>query len=245
MRTAIIITGQARSFSYCWPTLNWQLFRKLPNPHFFVSVADDDNAPSMDLLRTKYENVEIEYVKQPDRIQEPEGDLDRHAGWFRSAPVQGILKQLWALERGWDFFIARAGDEKFDLIVRCRADLWCQDVRFHPEAPLAKDCLTPWWGTFGGVNDRMALMGAEAAPHYFRTFSNRHKLWEQGCPLHPETMIRASLEMGGVNVIDRLQAEFRICRLPDAQHKGPWLVQERQDTPQGPWPHEFAKLCLQ
>ena len=265
MKTAIILTGQARTFRYTFKTLDWCLFRKLPNPHFFVSVADDEQAPDMDLLRQRYEHVEIEYVKQPEKIDEPEGNLDQHAGWFRSASVQSILKQLWALEHGWDFFTAynkaqwdkadpqgfrssTAPLHSFDLIVRCRPDLWCQDIQMPEPLEISvkpNDCWTPWWGTFGGVNDRMAIMGAHAAPHYFRTFSNREALWKLGCPLHPETMVRASLELGGVNVIDRLQAEFRICRLPDAQHpKGPWLVTERQDGNQGPWPHEFAKMAL-
>ncbi len=248
LKTAVIFSGQARSFRFTYKTILWTLLRKLPNVHVFVSVADDENAPSMDLLRNDFEHVEIEYVKQPEKIDEPEGNLDQHAGWFRSASVQSILKQLWALERGWDFYKSK-NPEGFDLVVRCRPDLWCQDIQL-PFSPLESQassfsCHTPWWGTFGGVNDRMALMGPQAAPHYLRTFSNREALWKLGCPLHPETMVRASLELGGVNIIDRLQAEFRICRLPDAQHpKGPWLVTERQDGNQGPWPHEFAKMAL-
>lgn len=275
MKTAIILTGQARTFRYTFPTLHWCLFRKLPNPHFFVSVADDAQAPDMDLLRERYEHVHIEYVKQPETIPEPEGNLDQRAGWFRSASVQSILKQLWALERGWDFFTERNKAEcdkadpqgvrattaklhDFDLIVRCRPDLWCQDIRLpnlDPQSRLKADCpissevypnecLTPWWGTFGGVNDRLALMGPLAAPHYFRAFSNREALWKLGCPLHPETMVRASLELGGVNVLQKLLAEFRICRMPDKTHAQPYLVQERQDGTQGPWPQDLVNLSL-
>lgn len=267
MKTAILISGQARSFKYVWPTLHWCLFRKLPNPHFFVSVADDAQAPDMDLLRERYEHVEIEYVKQPESIPEPEGNLDQKAGWFRSASVQSILKQLWAIERGWDFFVEKGGypapgsvvplknitdsPYPYNLIVRCRPDLWCQDIKLPDrirynglsyDELFPNDCWTPWWGTFGGVNDRMALMGPQAAPHYFRTFSNREALWKLGCPLHPETMVGASLELGGVNVIQKLRAEFRICRLPDKDHQNPYLVVERQDGSQGPWPHEPGNL---
>ena len=237
MKTAVILTGQARSFRYTFKTLDWCLFRKLPNPHFFVSVADDAQAPDMDLLRERYENVHIEYVKQPESIPEPEGNLDQHAGWFRSASVQSILKQFWALQRGYEFFSEHS--TKFDQFVRCRPDLWCQDIRLPMNFFVGSDyCHTPWWSTFGGVNDRMAIMGAQAAEHYFKVFSKRERLWATGCPLHPETMLRASLEEGGVTVIPKWLAEFRICRLPDKDHPSPYIVPEQL------WQHDLAALTI-
>lgn len=219
-------------------------------------MADDQQAPDMDLLRARYENVHIEYVKQPESIPEPEGNLDQHAGWFRSVSVQSILKQFWALQRGWEFFqekhsllkpgsiipvksLKDAPTDEFPLIVRCRPDLWCQNIRLPMNLFLGSDCChTPWWSTFGGVNDRMAIMGAQAAEHYFKVFFKREKLWAYGCPLHPETMLRASLEDGGVTIIPKWLAEFRICRLPDKDHPSPYIVPEQI------WPHDQATLIL-
>ena len=246
MKTAVIISGQTRTFRHCWRTLHWCLFRKLPKPHFFVSVADDAAAPDMDLLRQRFEHVHIEYVTQPE-IAPPDRELGAHSGWVWHAPVDAILKQLWALQRGYHYFRECAGDglKGFDLIVRCRPDLWAQDIELPrddgtgwvpQEGPCVgrNDCWTPWWSSFGGVNDRMAIMGPDAAPHYFGTFSNREILWDMGCPLHTETMIKASLELGSVTLYPRLQAEFRICRLNDKG--GTELVKESF------WPHELVRL---
>ena len=47
------------------------------------------------------------------------------------------------------------------LIIRLRADLW-----FHSQVKLPRllplEVCTPWWGRYGGVNDRFAVMGALA-----------------------------------------------------------------------------------
>lgn len=238
-KTAIIITGQARTFQYTFKTLHWTLLRKLNNPHFFVSVSDDPEGPTMDLLRQKYDHVETEFVKQPEKIDEPDGGLDRHAGWFRSASVQNILKQFWALERGYKFFLEKAGNnwQEFDTVVRVRPDLWCQDITL-PEHVGPNECFTPWWSTWGGVNDRMAIMGTDAAAPYFSTFSERFALWNLGCPLHPETMLKGALELAGVRIIPKLRAEFRICRLPDKDHKVPWVI------PEGLCQHELINQIL-
>lgn len=236
MKTAVIITGQARTFELTRKTLDWCLFRKLPEPHFFVSVADDKHADSLKWLGEKYP-LHFEKHSQPE-IEEPkEPNLDLHSGWPRSATIQNILKQFWALERGWEFFNELRPAEHFDLFVRCRPDLWMQDIKLPKmEDVFSNDCWTPWWGTFGGINDRLAIMGWGAACAYFPVFSERQEIWKEGCPLHPETMHAHALRRKGVNVIPRLLAEFQICRLPDAEHQHPWLV------PEGIMKHELAAL---
>lgn len=251
MKTAVIISGQTRTFCRTFRTLDWCLFRKLENPVFFCSVADDRQAPDIDLLRQRYEHVHVEYVTQPTDFPMPDRELGAHAGWIWHAPREAILRQLWALGRAYAFFREKAGPShaEFDWIVRCRPDLWAQEIilpaattdGWTPQAGLpiaANECWTPWWATYGGVNDRMAIMGPTAALHYFGTFTHREKLWEIGCPLHPETMLKASMEMHGVKIFPKLRAEFRICRFPDAEHPDPWLVKEQTH------PHEFANLIL-
>jgi hypothetical protein len=44
-------------------------------------------------------------------------------------------------------------------------------------------------------------MSQDAAKSYFTTFSNRERLFKEGCPLHPESMIKASLDFAGVKIM--------------------------------------------
>ena len=237
MNTAVIITGQARSFAVCARTLDWCLFRKLPNPHFFVSVADDGDADSISLLKQKYP-LEFEKVNQPHVGEpDPERKLDQHAGFQRSVPIQNILRAFWHLERGYDFFKERAGDKEFEVVIRCRPDLWAQDFVLPDLTTLrTNECWTPWWGTFGGVNDRLAIMGPKAAEKYFRVFSNREALWNRGCPLHPENRQSAVLEDPDVLLVPRLLAEFRILRKPDKTSPNYHVV------PEAMLPHELMAM---
>lgn len=227
MNVAIIITGQMRTFAACLPNLNYFVFSKFPGAYFFVSAAKDDDAKSIELLE-KYapRRVRHEVVEQP-KLEEPPASLMDHAPYAVTptrtpgiSPVQGILRQLWHLSRGYRFFqteSAVATMPMFDYVVRLRPDL-----HFHRlEAPFASAALgvaTPWWGNYGGINDRFAVMNATAAEAFFTAYDNLPKLLEQGCPLHPETIMAANLHYHRIDVSRTLDAEFAFRRRDGFEH---------------------------
>lgn len=234
MKTAVIYSGQARTFGEVFPNQYDKVLRLLPSPEFFVSVADDAQAPAMTRLWECFPkaSVHIEHVKQP-QLPEPPPDPKWLQMYPPSATPQAILRQLWSLNRAWEFFQATAKglcvevethggsyskEVKFDIIVRLRPDL----AFFRFEEPIQWDrcsgwhdwsCYTPWWSRWGGVNDRMALLGQEAAKHYFTTFTKIERLRAAGCPLHPETLVDRSLRDGGIQPSHTLATEFRAIRL--------------------------------
>ena len=192
MRTAVIYSGQARSFAQVFPNQYWHVLRKLENPEFFVSVAKDDNADAMIRLYERFDPavVHIEHVEQP-QIPEPPDDPAHLSGYPRSASKQAILRQLWALNRAWEFYQEKKNEaETYDAVVRIRSDL--RFMRF--EMP-SYNCsvYTPWWSRWGGVNDRLAVMSEQAAEKYFTTFTRLGEMLTDGAPLHPETLIAESL----------------------------------------------------
>jgi len=221
MKTAVIYSGQTRTFGETFPNQYDKVLRQLPNPEFFVSVAADEQAPAMSRLYERFprSSVHIEHVKQPTLPEPPPGPK-----WLQmyppSATPQAILRQLWALHRAWEFFWdAATAPAGFDLIVRLRPDLaftrlelphtsWVDLGSWHPYR-----CVTPWWARWGGVNDRVAFLGIEAAKHYFTTFSKVERLMAAGCPLHPETIIDRSLRDGLITPEHTLATEFVAVRL--------------------------------
>lgn len=210
MTTAVFYSGQARSFAKVFANQYWHVLRKLPNPEFFVSVADDEQAADMELLRTKFDRVNIEVVQQPT-LPEPPPDPPHLAMYPPSSSPQAILRQLWALDRAWEFYVSRIS-KTHDLVVRIRPDL--AFYRFEMPALLSPGkCLTPWWARWGGINDRFAVMGQRAAVNYFTSFQVVDGLLSNGCPLHPETLMAASLALGGIKPDHTLATEFATIRL--------------------------------
>lgn len=213
-RTAVIYSGEARTFATTFANQYWHVLRHLPNPEFFVSVQDDAQAADMTRLWERFpaEDVHIEYVEQPT-LPEPEPDPKWLNLYPPSAKPQAILRQLWALNRAWEFYGAVTQIEH-ELVVRIRPDI--AFARF--ELPRHSDthpfsCYTPWWARWGGVNDRMAYLGKEAAKDYFTTFTKIERLRALGCPLHPEQLIAASLRNGGIEPRHTLAADFITLRL--------------------------------
>jgi len=160
-----------------------------------------------------------------------------HAPYAISVPVEAVLGQLWRLQQCWSF-VPMDTFKGYDLIIRCRPDLWMESFALPkfpnkrpvpvamPDGPTLvigrgmPDTIasTPWWGRFGGVNDRFAILGLGAAFRYFCTFENIPALLQAGCPLHPESLIKASLEAGGCTIDDTLDVSFSTLRPAAADH---------------------------
>lgn len=220
MKTCVLISGQTRSFASVLKNLNWQVFRRLENPTFFVSVADDAQAADAYLLEGYGYPVHIERVTQP-KLPEPPFSACSGAPYTptpnNQTVVQSILRQLWAYQRVWAFMKEKSNGQ-FETFVRCRPDLHFHRFDMpkfaHLGIPGSGDFFGPWKATCGGVNDRFSLMGPVAASAYFNALDALPELLKAGCPLHPETIQKAALERAGCTISNTLLAEFTCIRLP-------------------------------
>lgn len=248
MKTLVIYSGQTRAFQHVWANHVWNVHRKLPDPTFIVSVADDEQADDMLALKGALPDKPffMEKVVQPE-IEVPPVRCRWHAGHGIRTTPQAVLKQLWALNRAWDFAWESVNIGDYDLFVRIRCDStffrclmpwdtfsmenkWPENLggalramcHMQYEAPLPDVAWTPRWARWGGVNDRFALMGHAAAHAYFTTFAARETLWKEWCPLHPETMIAYQLERTGCHPTHDLKCEFGKVRMDGTVEACEW-----------------------
>jgi hypothetical protein len=229
MKTAILLSGHMRTFDQCLPTLHWHVFRHFPDADFYVSTVQDADADKLKLIAERYgaDRLRGEEIvaQQPDCIAElrargcklPEwwtkGKPYTHEPHAISVHPQAVARQLWQLEQVWNLYAA--ANRPADVIIRCRPDLW-----FHSAACLTRSTCdfptkyahVPWWGKFGGVNDRFATLGHTAAEAYFTTYSQIHIHLSNGCHFHPESLIKASLESAGCEIHDDGRYEFSTLR---------------------------------
>lgn len=179
-------------------------------------------------MRAKGVELPAYWQPPPSRGEQRKRDIDyyyTHEPYAITVHPQAVLRQLWQLERVWNLFTNTTDRAAYDCVVRCRPDLWFHGFTLPrwfasaaPRSTLLVDgreniALTPWWGRFGGVNDRFALLGTDAAVGYFKTYlSVSAYVMVYGCPLHPESLVKASLEAYGASIIDDLQADFSTLR---------------------------------
>lgn len=212
MKTAVLISGQMRTFAKCYPTQKWQIFRHYgPDIHFFVSCKDDPQADSVRLLFADYENVNAERYQDPTDLPAIRSESGAFAPYANATTHEKLMLQHWGNKRVWEFFASSADIESFQVVIRIRPDIWIH--RFTPAWPNFDGCLAPWWGKFGGINDRLAIIGKFAAACYFSTYDVILQLLEKGCPFHPETLLAESLRMGGITTESTLLAEFSTERM--------------------------------
>jgi len=218
-----------RTFAKCYPTQKWQIFRHYePDIHFFISCCDDPQADGAKRLYVDYgnENVHIEHYQDPTDLPVIPDEFGTFAPYANATTHAKLMLQHWGNKKVWDFFCASADRESFDVIIRIRPDLWIHRFTrpdhyiidlYHIDSPWPKTVLTPWWGKFGGVNDRLAIMGRLAAPIYFNMFDSIHSHLSLGCPFHPETLLAETLSLnaraGKVIVRNTLLTEFSTERM--------------------------------
>jgi hypothetical protein len=234
MKVAIIFSGHTRTFAQCYPTFYWHVQRHYPDASVIFSTVDDEDYRKCLKNQVFPAGWRIGLHEQPSFTFSKEWTPKQfftHEPHPISVHPENVMRQLWQLEQAYKLYIANTEDKDFaELFIRTRPDLWWTfyDHR-HEELEtmevwppqFSNVCLTPWWGRFCGVNDRFAIMGREAADAYFMTFSKIHELRALGAPLHPETLVKASLEHADIVVHDDLRAEFNtirtngIVRLPE------------------------------
>ncbi len=213
MKTAVLISGQLRTFKKCYPTQKWQIFRHYePDIHFFVACCDDDQAGDSAILLADYENVEICRLPDPDNLPDMPIQKGAFAPYANATSHPKLMLQHWGNKKVWEFFASKADVESFDTVIRIRPDLWIH--RFSvPVDPSPGECFCPWWGKFGGINDRLAVMGPSAAFSYFNTFDVIPVLLDKGCPFHPETLVAESMRQNGILIQNNLGTEFSTERM--------------------------------
>lgn len=215
--TAVIISGHMRTFSTCIHTLRWHVLRHCQNLSFYVSTVKDDDAASVGALHSLFPDARIHVRIEDEQPVLPTPDTLSFEPYTNSVPRLAIIRQLWQLRQAWTLFEQHATGNELQ-IIRTRPDLY-----FHshvPAFPMGNVALTPWWGRFGGVNDRFAILSPAAAQSYFCAFDNVPHLLANGCPFHPESLLRAGLELGEVRIVDALKTEFSTFR-KDGNHRPP------------------------
>ncbi len=220
MKTAVLISGQLRTFKKCYPTQRWQIFRHYePDIHFFVACCDDDQAGDSSLLLADYENVYIERLQDPIDLPDIPIQKGAFAPYANATSHPKLMLQHWGNKKVWELFASKADIESFDTVIRIRPDLWIH--RFiMPDDTWSNEAILPWWGKFGGVNDRLAVLGNSAAREYFNVMDRIDEFLSKGCPFHPETLLASALR--GIN-IRPLMSEFSTDRMDGTRR---WWQQE-------------------
>jgi len=241
MKVAILYTGALRSFDKCLPNQIWHVLRHFPGAKFYVATHADEDALKVERLAAfvpPETKVSFEALQQPEMVI-PEGcpltwngprSHYMHEPYAISVSPQAVLGQLWMLREGWRLY--QESNDPADLIIRIRPDLWFHSFNVPHGIPkkmhmagyegdnrmitigngIREVAFTPWWGRFGGCNDRFALLGAKAAEAYFTTYDHIPAMIAEGAPLHPETLIHYAMKRKGISICDDMAAEFSTLR---------------------------------
>jgi len=225
MSTAILYSGQLRTFAQCYPTQRWHVLRHFADPHFFFTIqAQPDAAAILAPLIADYgaDRVHVQQLTDPDLSADLTPQLSaayHQAPYANAAPAHQLLLQHYYQAAVWQHFQSLSSQLSalsFKTIIRLRPDLLFHslDVGASDLELSADEVRCPWWGRFGGLNDRFAIMGPAGARAYFDIYARIPELLgSYRAPFHPETLLAARLEISSVTVRQTLRAEFSTLRM--------------------------------
>jgi hypothetical protein len=178
--------------------------KKIHNPRAGEYIANVDQSENFSipadyfLLRDQSDSDISFWLKVAQSKQDTFGD-----GWVS---VTNLFHQLLSLRRAWSGLHALL-PEGFDYYLFLRPDLLYLDPINVPELIRSvggsDGIAIPAWHSFGGLNDRFAFAGAQAA----RDYANRLELSLTYCekyPMHGETFLAFALD----------RARSKVCEFP-------------------------------
>ena len=223
--TAVLMSGQFRTFPNCIRTQHWHVYRHFPDVHFVVVAQNDVTAPGcVELLESLYGKARVvaRLIEDPTDLPMAPEHLGNFAPTANAAPHENLVLQHWYQMKVWELFAA-SGMEP-EVTIRMRGDNYMSN--FDSELELVPDAVhSPYWGKFGGINDRLAVMSGRAPEAYFNVYGQIDTLLHMGCPFHPESLLKASLELAGVRSIDTLRSAFTTYRA-DGKHRYPEILMD-------------------
>ena len=218
MSTAVIICGQARTFAKCWPTQYWYVYRKLVNPTFYVAVEDDEQAPDMARIYERFGRDRVHLRLLPRAADctfpNPPNTNAAFAPYPVMTPTRSIMKCFWNYGQAWQLMLEREPrGTPHNIIVRTRPDAYFHDFRMPVVRPAEHDFISLWWERYGGVNDRICVMGRRAAEVHMTMTERVDAILAAGAPLHGESFVAAALDLGGMRIRHTLDGWLSLKRL--------------------------------
>src|ERR1019366_8681852 len=206
MSTAVLMSGQFRTFEQTLPTHHWHVYRHFPDLHFFLVMQKTvpgprsvDSEAMVKLLEDKYgkDHVHAKLIDDPTDLPMIPKKFGLYAPYENASPHPQRMMQHWYQNEVWKLFTQsnKDGDSMEEAIIRMRADNFFHSFTMPPQPLPSNIVYSPWFGRFGGINDRFAIISPDAAaPAYVTVYEKIDELLKLGCPFHPESLLTAARE---------------------------------------------------
>ncbi len=205
MKMAILVSGQCRTLDRCFKSIQVQVLRHFPKAELWISVAEDADAKAARLFENSglpirlFESLEQPTFDEKDYRERSRGGMYEIGGGLKDRDiVQRVLRQAWHLRHVFD--LASSSGVDYTSYMRLRPDQWFSVGVARPPKLTPCTAFVPWWGGFGGVNDRFAILDPIAADAYCY-WPRLDELLAEGCQFHPETLTKHGLDRIGATIV--------------------------------------------
>lgn len=228
MRTAVIMPGHLRTFAINYPNHRWMLHRHLGELDFYIATEPDERHEDWKVLLQHHpaDRIHVVYLAPPDGLVEPDPTLDQFAPYPRTMTRQpgltnnqSLMRALWGLARMGDHILDRGRAHDYDQFMLCRGDFFIHHFDPPRVTPRENECFISWYGNYGGATG-IGLFGWRALAGYLHTHDRLNELLAAGCPLHPECLVAASMELNHAVVNRTLAIEWSKRTDPVPQPNG-------------------------
>jgi len=225
MKIALLLTGQIRNAGECFSSIKQHIINPYDVdvyintwfPENKISHDNDSisNDSSLDDIIQMYlpKNISIEDYESDfcKKINELADTIRRD---YPETNHKNIFFQFYKFYKGFNLI---PNYQDYDMILRGRFDL---KFNIFPDLNLldpSKLYIPKGWDHRDGYNDLFAFGNPALIEQYCNLFNNILTYLEEGCPLHPETILKYHLTKLNIRP-ERIEIEYFLRNIPVFNH---------------------------
>lgn len=203
MKVALLLSGQFRDGVDCFNALDMALLKKY-NPDVFISYQYSDAGPecSINDLVNLYNPTMIEFQQMPYFVNDTIHKLSNYPTYPETNRAS-IVYMWYGIQRANNLKTKYENihNFKYDIVIKSRFDLKILEENIELKERENFIFIPIGWDHRGGYNDLFAYGDSNSMNHYCSTFDYLVKYTENGCMVHPESLLKAHLHNSELGIM--------------------------------------------
>lgn len=191
MNVALTLSGHARAVNKCYYQMKKCLIDLFENIDIYIHTWDEAEFNSINIYNPvdyKIEKYNNDHIKFNILDKKVECNFINTIKMYKSlSEVSNLIK-----------------NKKYDIVIRERFDHIVEkpyDIKLIIEKINENNIIIPnQYCNAGGYNDQLAFGSYNNMIKYFKTFDILQKLIDHGAKIHPESLLKASLDFQNIKV---------------------------------------------
>lgn len=201
----LLIVGFNRSFSHCWPSIQEKWMPHVDKVFYSISRTNkpianersgEEGLPEWDLGIDAAAGLYLDQEYVDSQVAKTFSTALNAGVWQRWTPetLRNLVRYLYTISRAASFI-----PQERTAVIRC-------DLLHHDDIETGEGNIFPAWHNWVGLNDRVAILEADALQAYLLRYNRIKEYIGKGNQLHSERFLKWAMSDYKITKVDGMRA---------------------------------------